>query len=282
MNTVRPVCLVIVTVLLAGCSKSQKDEAADAAKKAEAARMTAIVMAIKDVDEGKAASATITNTAVAAIKNSDITWNGTTFGLFPIVEGASKKVLRKRLEKVVPSLFQALKDKDRFVAAHVILTQMLDNDYPSSAAEWKGLQVALYADGKTEIPVEQRAGLVRQWEDWWSANVEWFSRIDRFNHVVLKEMVGKQVRLVGDLEGLRNKGDGALRTTNGLVWMNTSLEIRSTDSTTNVVVEGVLEYQEAWTVAEDFDAKSVQTDLEPGQEVPERYLLRDPKIVRAQ
>jgi len=99
------------------------------------------------------------------------------------------------------------------------------------------------------------------------------------NTTAFNEMVGKQVRLAGALVNA-GKGNYTLQTTNGLVALDGYFEIKETNNTSNVVVEGTLEFQKAVTIPKNFDPLSVQTTARPGQEIPEHYVLRQAKIVK--
>ena len=73
---------------------------------------------------------------IGEIKNSDVIWHGTTLGWLPSAIGATAEVARHFQAEYVPQLIDALKDPDRFVAAHIILTDCAVSEYdgPSSSA----------------------------------------------------------------------------------------------------------------------------------------------------
>ena len=60
-------------------------------------------------------------------------------------------------------LLKALDDPERFVAAHVLLGRLNRTKVRTSGAEYDGLRVVLYFDGKTVIDAEQRTGLKKRW-----------------------------------------------------------------------------------------------------------------------
>ena len=55
--------------------------------------------------------------------------------------------------------------KDRFVAAHVLLSEILGFQEPVNAASWNGLRVNLLTNGSVVIPASQRAKLSRKWKN---------------------------------------------------------------------------------------------------------------------
>ncbi len=96
------------------------------------------------------------------ISNADVAWDGTYFGLFPSLHGASLKVSPEDIS-AVPALVDALSDPQRFVAAHVLLTQICGGEYALSAAAWSGLSVRLLSDGRAEISEQQIPKLQQLW-----------------------------------------------------------------------------------------------------------------------
>jgi hypothetical protein len=106
------------------------------------------------------------------------------------------------------------------------------------------------------------------------------SNTNRVNKTEFNEMVGKQVRLAGALIST-GKGNYALQTTNGLVALDGYLDVKETHGATNVLIEGVLDFQKVVAIPKDFDPLSVQSTARPGQDIPEHFLLRHPKIVRS-
>jgi len=103
--------------------------------------------------------------AVAKIRNSDISWDGTFVGLVPRITGAGSAEVLKLRDSAIPALVGALDDADRFAAAHVLLTQiqMAGVDRPLSASQWNGLRVELSADGSVRVYPEQREELKAFW-----------------------------------------------------------------------------------------------------------------------
>jgi hypothetical protein len=103
---------------------------------------------------------------VTQIKNTDVHWDGTYLGLRPNLGGVSKELRTRLTADLIPALVDALKDKKRFVAAHVLLTEFSGVQFEADAGTWNGLQVELLPNGQAVIPDSQQASLVRQWNDW--------------------------------------------------------------------------------------------------------------------
>jgi hypothetical protein len=99
---------------------------------------------------------------VAQIRNEHVTWDGNYFGLHVRALGESEQRVLAGGSPCRPFLIEALNDDSRYVAAHVLLTQM-ERSYPLSAAEWNHLRVELHADGRVEIPSGQRQEIQRLW-----------------------------------------------------------------------------------------------------------------------
>ena len=100
--------------------------------------------------------------AAPRISNTDVTWDGTYFGLFPDLHGASLEVSPEDIS-AVPALLDALSDPQRFVAAHVLLTKICGGEYSLSATNWNDLSVRLFADGRSEISAQQIPKLQQLW-----------------------------------------------------------------------------------------------------------------------
>jgi hypothetical protein len=103
---------------------------------------------------------------VEEITNTDVKWNGNYVGLSPILTNDAAKRLIELGEQAIPSVLVALSDPDKFVTAHVILTQVSKVEYQAFPA-WNGLVVDVAADGSVNIDPDQRLDLVRRWERWY-------------------------------------------------------------------------------------------------------------------
>jgi len=62
-------------------------------------------------------------------------------------------------------IIEALSDKDLFVSAHVLLTQISGLEH-QVFPKWNGLELDIAADGTVTVDSEQRFDLARRWERW--------------------------------------------------------------------------------------------------------------------
>jgi len=88
-----------------------------------------------------------TKQLIINMRNSDVKWDGNFLGLMPMSFVGATLTLQNAREPIEPLLVDAILDKDRYVAAHVLLTTRLEDRFTSSASEWNGLHVQLWADG---------------------------------------------------------------------------------------------------------------------------------------
>jgi hypothetical protein len=100
---------------------------------------------------------------VSKIHNDHIRWDGTYFGLQVSSMGDAEQRVLQSGPMCRPFLIAALADESRFVAAHVLLTQMQPGSVPISSAEWNHLEVTLDPEGRAEIPVEQKTEIQALW-----------------------------------------------------------------------------------------------------------------------
>jgi len=101
------------------------------------------------------------------LKNSDIRWDGTFVGLVPTIVSESARQLLSAGDIAIPKLVGALEDESKFVAAHVLLTQLSGVEYHTSP--WNGLKIDLLPDGQAHFDVHQRFELARRWRAWQQA-----------------------------------------------------------------------------------------------------------------
>lgn len=94
--------------------------------------------------------------------NSAIQWDATHFGLLPLLSETAEE-LERAGETLIPTLLDALREPQRFVVAHVLLTRITGVRYETFPT-WNGLSVELQADGKAYIDAEQRHELHRRWQ----------------------------------------------------------------------------------------------------------------------
>ena len=101
---------------------------------------------------------------VAILTNADIRWDGTDLGLHPFVEGRPANKLLGLGKLASPALRKALSDPNKFVAAHVLLTQIEKKKYQISASRWNNLSVNLHADGTVNYLPEQITKIMAMWK----------------------------------------------------------------------------------------------------------------------
>jgi len=100
---------------------------------------------------------------VAALRNTDVSWNGTWLGLWPDLSDRAAR-LQASGAAVIPLLREALQDEEQYVAAHVLLTWLTNEPFCLSGSRYNGLSVELYADGRTVI-FDQRTSIQRLWNE---------------------------------------------------------------------------------------------------------------------
>ena len=105
--------------------------------------------------------------SAAAIQNDDVKWDGTYTGLVPSLFGASKALRRRTNEQTMALLIDALADKNRYIAAHVLLTELSGKRYQTGPNSWNDLHVSLASDGSVRIPEGEQAFLIRKWSEWY-------------------------------------------------------------------------------------------------------------------
>lgn len=71
--------------------------------------------------------------------------------------------------EMVPELIKALKDENRFVAAHVILSSQVGYSHGFSESQWDEMIIDSDENGRARIPARQRFRLTRKWEDWFNS-----------------------------------------------------------------------------------------------------------------
>lgn len=99
------------------------------------------------------------------ISNDDIRWDANFAGLAPTVTGDAATHLPEIGENAVAELLIALSDPEKFVSAHVLLTQMTGMEHEVFPT-WNGLTVDIQADGTVDIPSGQRSVLANRWRKW--------------------------------------------------------------------------------------------------------------------
>jgi hypothetical protein len=103
----------------------------------------------------------------AELRNEDIHWEGSYFGLQPALVGQPAKLLADlHGESVVASLVRCLDNPEAFAAAHVLLTMISGVEH--ATIPWNGLVVDLKADGRAQIDFAQRIVLAERWRRWFA------------------------------------------------------------------------------------------------------------------
>jgi hypothetical protein len=105
---------------------------------------------------------------IEGISNADIIWEFNFAGLAPTFTGGAGNRLMKKVESPIPDLLAALSDPDKFVVAHVLLTQLTGIEYETFPT-WNGLTVDIAAAGTVTIPSDQCYSLARRWQRWYQA-----------------------------------------------------------------------------------------------------------------
>ena len=103
-----------------------------------------------------------TEQLILNMRNSDVQWDGTYIGLLPKCQGATL-ALQKIDEPIEPLLVEALLDEERYVAAHVLLTDRTKGSWTDTAEYWNGLRVHLYADGSVSYEGNDLNKLHQYW-----------------------------------------------------------------------------------------------------------------------
>jgi hypothetical protein len=100
--------------------------------------------------------------AVARIRNSDVDFQGEYSGIVERISGASGEVRTIGIE-AVPFLYEALKDPSRYVAAHVLLTQIVLKKWDLSSKDWNHLVIDSFGPASDRTVKDQRVALDRFW-----------------------------------------------------------------------------------------------------------------------
>lgn len=106
--------------------------------------------------------------AIGRIKNDDIEWIGTFVGLAPVLRGKTYEVAKSVRKDDIPLLVKALEDKERRVAAHVLLAQVSRARGLRGPTEWHGIKLTLMGDGSVVFDETSLKNLPHQWKLWLS------------------------------------------------------------------------------------------------------------------
>ena len=101
---------------------------------------------------------------VRSLSNADVKVDGGFLGLVVQLDNPAANALRKQGPSANPVLLEALGNKDKFAAAHVLLSQINDVPGTYSASDWNGMRVTLFADGRVDFHPEQAKQLAADWQ----------------------------------------------------------------------------------------------------------------------
>lgn len=98
------------------------------------------------------------------LSNADVTWDATYDGFVPRLSKRATTFFRAD-EESISTLLGLLPDPDKFVVAHVRLTQIAGLEY-STFPTWNGLSIHLEPNGRATISPDQRHELTKRWQSW--------------------------------------------------------------------------------------------------------------------
>ena len=99
----------------------------------------------------------------SCIRNDQVQWSGQFGLLVPSSSSLIPRLILLRGRDCAPRLRTMLNDDRKFVAAHVYLTWLFDEPITGGAGSYDDLTVTLYADGRVEIPTDQKPRLLQHW-----------------------------------------------------------------------------------------------------------------------
>lgn len=103
---------------------------------------------------------------VQALSNDQVEWDGNPVGYAAFLRGDAPRQIQEQGEAAVPALIEALDDPDRFVVAHVLLTDLTSVRY-RAFPDWNGLVIeGLGRRQPVSIDPKQRFTLARRWRQW--------------------------------------------------------------------------------------------------------------------
>jgi hypothetical protein len=103
------------------------------------------------------------SSTVSEIRNSDLAWDGTPFGVQPRIANPKTAELVNAPPSLDRELVELLRDPDRFAVAHVLLTLRHKALTSFDATQWNGLRVALAASGAVRYTHGDMATLYHRW-----------------------------------------------------------------------------------------------------------------------
>ena len=103
--------------------------------------------------------------SVQSLTNEEVQVDGTYFALSVDVTPCHTKCVKWAGRRAHRHLLQALRDPNRFAAAHVVLHNMNNpGSINVNSTRWNGLYMTLRADGSVDFHPEQIEDLARSWE----------------------------------------------------------------------------------------------------------------------
>ena len=126
-------------------------------KRAETAFVLTAVVATLALTEDALAGSEI------PFRNQDIRWNFNYFG-GPEISEEMWSWMQSAGHEVHAPLLAALKDPERFAAAHILLTSLTDVPIPGTPEGYNGLKVETPSQGGIVFDPEQRTDLAEKWE----------------------------------------------------------------------------------------------------------------------
>jgi hypothetical protein len=99
---------------------------------------------------------------VARIKNADVDFQGEYPGIVEYISGASAEVITIG-GGAIPFLYEALKDPNRYVAAHVLLTHLVLKTWKLNSKDWNHLVIDSFGPASDQTVKDQRIAIDRFW-----------------------------------------------------------------------------------------------------------------------
>jgi hypothetical protein len=106
-----------------------------------------------------------TQSLIRDMRNEDVIWTANYVGIWPKKLIGPTSELRDSSEDINPLLIDALRDPNRFVAAHVLLFFRTPGTDELIAGEWAGLKVQLDSNGKATFEGNNLMQLQRYWKE---------------------------------------------------------------------------------------------------------------------
>jgi hypothetical protein len=102
---------------------------------------------------------------VTSLSNSDVKVDGNFIGLQVSIQSRASHAVRYCGKRAYPYLIEALRDRNRFAAAHVLLTELQRDGHIRNDSHGNKLQVTLHGDGSVDFHPEQMDRIADMWEE---------------------------------------------------------------------------------------------------------------------